>query len=337
MSIDSLVSMITPCYNSGPFIRRLLESVLSQSYKNIEMIVVDDGSTDDTAEIVKSYIEKFNKKGYRLFYYYQENSGQSVAISRGLNKISGEYLVWPDSDDFYNTNDAIEKMVGLLSSSDTNVSCVRCESIFLDERDLHEIGVCRLKKDQPYRQNIFEACLFVSDGFWFGAGNYMMKIDVLKKTIPQLKIYLEKDAGQNWQLMLPALYRHDCITVKEILYSIIVRENSHSRGLYSTSDTIIKKINAYENTIINTLKKIDMNHEEYRKYSERILYKYQLERLRVYIEYNKRNDSLKILNEIVSSGLQVPFVLKMSVLILQLPLGARVISILKRTRILFNR
>ena len=335
MSMNSLVSIITPCYNSGPFIRRLLESVLNQSYRNIEMIVIDDGSIDDTADIVESYIERFNKKGYKFFYYYQENSGQSAAISKGLNKINGEYLVWPDSDDFYKTNDAIKKMVGLLSASDENVSCARCESVLLDETDLYEIGVCKLKKDQPYRQNIFEECLFVRDGFWFGAGNYMMKVEVLKKTIPQLNIYSEKDAGQNWQLMLPALYRHDCITINEILYSIIVRENSHSRGLYSTSDTIIKKINAYENTIINTLKNINMELEKYTKYSESILHKYQLERLRVYIEYKEIKNSKKILNEIENSGAKIPFELKMSVLILQIPLGVRIISILKRVKKFF--
>ena len=111
MNNKGLVSLLTPCYNAGHLIGRLLDSVLSQTYPRVEMVVIDDGSTDCSAEIINSYVQKFSARGYSLQYYYQPNSGQSVAIRNGLRIITGEYLAWPDSDDFYATSDAIAKMV----------------------------------------------------------------------------------------------------------------------------------------------------------------------------------------------------------------------------------
>ena len=107
----SLVSLITPCYNGEKHIGRLLNSILEQTYPNIEHYVIDDGSTDNTADVIKSYIEKYEAKGYSLTYVFQNNSGQSVAINNGLKLIKGEYLLWPDSDDYYSCIDSISILI----------------------------------------------------------------------------------------------------------------------------------------------------------------------------------------------------------------------------------
>ena len=65
------------------------------------MIVVDDGSTDNSKETIESYKSKFEEKGYSLLYIYQNNNGQAAAIDKGLKYVSGEYLIWPDSDDYF--------------------------------------------------------------------------------------------------------------------------------------------------------------------------------------------------------------------------------------------
>ena len=90
-----LVSIITPCYNTAGYLHRLLESVVKQTYPDIEMFVIDDGSKDNPKEIVERYIPEFRQRGYQLTYIHQVNSGQSVAIKRGLEMISGEFFVWP--------------------------------------------------------------------------------------------------------------------------------------------------------------------------------------------------------------------------------------------------
>ncbi len=86
------VSIIMPSYNSAGFIVQALESVFAQSYSCYEVIVVDDGSTDDTGTVLAPYRD-------RIRYFYQENSGPSAARNRGLELASGEFVVFLDSDD----------------------------------------------------------------------------------------------------------------------------------------------------------------------------------------------------------------------------------------------
>src|SRR5437870_272228 len=87
----NLVSVVIPCYNHAQFLAHAIESVLAQSYSNFELIVVDDGSTDDTAEVVKRYSS--------VRYVYRENAGRSSARNTGLRQSRGEFLVFLDADD----------------------------------------------------------------------------------------------------------------------------------------------------------------------------------------------------------------------------------------------
>lgn len=89
-----LVSIITPSFNQGKFIRSTIESVLSQDYPNLEYIVMDGGSTDDTLSILKEY------EG-RLTYISEKDSGQSNAINKGFRMARGEIVAWLNSDDVY--------------------------------------------------------------------------------------------------------------------------------------------------------------------------------------------------------------------------------------------
>lgn len=91
--MNPLVSIIIPCYNAGLFIRETIDSVLNQSYSNIEIIIIDDGSKDNLKNIIENYSEK------RIFYYYQKNSGVSVARNNGFSKSKGKYVVFFDADD----------------------------------------------------------------------------------------------------------------------------------------------------------------------------------------------------------------------------------------------
>jgi hypothetical protein len=86
-----LVSVVIPCYNHAQFLDQAIESVLAQSYSNFEISVVDDGSTDNTAEVVKGYSP--------VRYVYQKNAGRSNARNTGLEQSRGEFLVFLDADD----------------------------------------------------------------------------------------------------------------------------------------------------------------------------------------------------------------------------------------------
>ncbi|MGB6298201.1 MAG: glycosyltransferase [Rivularia sp. (in: cyanobacteria)] len=91
---NPLVSVIIGNYNYGAFISEAIESVLNQTYKNFELIVVDDGSTDNSREIIKSYQDK-------LIAIFQENGGQGAAFNKGIAASKGEIICFLDSDDYY--------------------------------------------------------------------------------------------------------------------------------------------------------------------------------------------------------------------------------------------
>ncbi|GHT70426.1 hypothetical protein AGMMS50239_38790 [Bacteroidia bacterium] len=273
--MDKLVSILTPCYNGEKYIWRLLDSILNQTYSRIEMIVMDDGSIDNSAAVIRSYIPRFEARDYSLTYVYQANSGQSVAVNNGLKFVKGDYLAYPDCDDFYATNDAIEQMIKALEGSDDSVVMVRCQAYLLDENTLKITGDY---KSMCGKYNLFEDCLFGLHGYCYNPGIIII-ISKLDELIPDREIYIEKHAGQNWQIQLPLLYKYKSLTIEKFLYNIVERSNSHSRGQYP----VLTTINSYENTLLNTLDRIiGMSEQEREQYKKSVRYKYRKRRLLIF-------------------------------------------------------
>ena len=92
-----LVSIIIPVYNGSNYVKEAIDSALAQTYKNIEVIVVNDGSTDNTEKIVKSY-------GDKIRYFYKENGGVASALNLAIENSKGEYISWLSHDDVYYPN-----------------------------------------------------------------------------------------------------------------------------------------------------------------------------------------------------------------------------------------
>jgi glycosyltransferase involved in cell wall biosynthesis len=96
---DSLVSVIVAVYNGENYLSQALESVLKQSFQNIEIIIVDDGSSDNTAELAKSYCDRANVQ-----YIYQANGGHGAALNTGVSSARGEFLSFIDHDDVWDAD-----------------------------------------------------------------------------------------------------------------------------------------------------------------------------------------------------------------------------------------
>ncbi len=103
---NDLVSLVIPTYNYGRYIKRAITSCLDQTYRHVEVLVIDDGSTDNTRELVSQY-------DGRVHYLYQENRGVSAARNKGLERATGEYIAFLDADD-YLLPDSVSSRVEIL-------------------------------------------------------------------------------------------------------------------------------------------------------------------------------------------------------------------------------
>lgn len=252
---NGLVSILTPCYNCTSFIHRLLDSVLEQDYLEIEMILIDDGSQDNLLDYLNSqkYFQKFDDKGYRLWYFFQQNNGQASAIKNGLQKIGGKYLIWPDSDDYFNSN-----AIGLMVSSfeiDSSIGIVRCYSNHINEELEFQDTYQGMLNEKEGISNIFLDCLYLSKNMYFGAGNYMVKKENLQYSLKSYNIFEHKLTGQNWQLILPTVYNFSIYTINLKLHNIVEFNLSHSRKKKSLLKEVLTLL-AHKNTLLHTLNNI---------------------------------------------------------------------------------
>lgn len=117
------VSIILPTYNVGKYITQCLDSVLNQTYKNIEVIIVDDGSTDNSGVIADNYASKDN----RVIVAHQQNAGVSTARNIGIANATGDYICFADPDDIL-CNDYVEYMLNLCLKYQTNIAV--CAEVF---------------------------------------------------------------------------------------------------------------------------------------------------------------------------------------------------------------
>ena len=103
-----LITIFTPTYNRAHLLPRLYDSLCKQTYMDFEWVIVDDGSTDNTATLIESLKSK-NERSFPIRYYYQENGGKHRAINRGVKEAQGELFFIADSDDWLPDN-ALEKI-----------------------------------------------------------------------------------------------------------------------------------------------------------------------------------------------------------------------------------
>ena len=112
-----MISVIIPVYNNEKYIARCLDSLIQQTYSEFEALVINDGSKDNSGEIIQSYAE--HDKRFR--YFEQENQGVSVARNKGLDNAKGEYVLFLDGDDWLD-NDVLERLHNEMTEH--NLDCV---------------------------------------------------------------------------------------------------------------------------------------------------------------------------------------------------------------------
>lgn len=283
--MNPLVSIITPCYNGEAFVGRFLDSVLAQTYDNIEMIIINDGSTDKTEEIILSYKSKFEQKGYSLIYIKQENAGQSAAINQGLKVFKGDFLCWPDSDDEL-TADSIQERVDFLVKN-PQYGLVAFSTVFINEKNEIERYQRRGKKwkNESYFINLINGKEF------YASGSYLIRSSMFRKVMPTpLQILAPRGIGQNYQLLIPIVYYYPYAFFDKIGYKCYIRKDSHSRKRHTFEDNE-NRILTSRNLLISLCSDLSLTREEYGKIKDMIDFRFYHDRL-YNLLYSRRKDDL---------------------------------------------
>lgn len=166
--VDDFVSIIIPCYNQGHFISETIESVLNQNYKNWELIVVNDGSSDNTSEIINQFKKKNPEKHISLI--EQTNQGLSAARNKGIKLSRGNYFIPIDSDDKLH-EDFIVKTLKVIKSNTALGFVYSNIQHFGDRNDVWILPEFN-KEKLIYEDNIVCVCSLVNKKAWFVAGGY---------------------------------------------------------------------------------------------------------------------------------------------------------------------
>lgn len=274
MQNQPLVSIITPGYNCGAVVHRLLDSILAQTWQNIEFIFVNDGSTDNTAEVLDSYREKFAARGITMTVIYQENQGQAVALGNGLQHFTGDYLCWCDSDDYLEA-DAMESRVIILEQN-PEYTVVVGQTNNIDSKSMTITHVRSPHKVAAQPNKLFMSILQDSNQAYYCCGAYMVRsTDFLLKN-PSKYIYPSR-TGQNIQMLLPSLYNCGVYVINKPVYNYVIYSNSHSHADRSKE----QKLDRYQD--MHTIRVETLNHmnipaelrNEYVKLSMIAMYKSQ--------------------------------------------------------------
>jgi glycosyltransferase involved in cell wall biosynthesis len=231
------VSIIVPVYNSEKYLEKCLDSLVNQTLRDIEIIVVDDGSTDSSPKIISDYEKSHPDKIHSI---HQPNGGQASARNNGVKFANGEYIAFVDSDD-YVEQDAYEKAYGCASEGNFDIVCFRY--------DIHENGSKRkanivlpasdpkiryiLNEASPWNK-LIRRSLWEENKLRFTENRIYEDLEL----IPQLALYTK-----NIFFMEDALYHyviHEGSTMRQTKY------NEKLASIYPVMETLKEKFSAPE-------------------------------------------------------------------------------------------
>lgn len=272
-----LVTILSPCYNGEKYLVRFLESVLNQTYPNIEFIFVDDGSKDDTKQIFDEYKPKFKEKKIKVKYIYQENKGQAAAVNNGLKYVNGKYLAWPDSDDELLPT-SIEKKVKFLEEN-IDYDVVLSQATAIDEKT-GKVLYKFLLRDTDLNNRDLILDYINGENIYVCNGSYLINFKKFKEVNKGLDIIISR-GGQNWQILLPMAANVKFGYIPISLYNFYLKKDSHSHSGSNDEKTVIDRQKDYENLLVDILKKMDI----YDKYEKNILTNFSKIRLTIYFRF----------------------------------------------------
>lgn len=258
--MNDLVSIIVPCYNGEKFVDRCFSSILKQDYARIQIIAVNDGSTDQSERRILAWNDRFKNAGMRLVYIAQENKGPGGAINTGLKAVSGEYLSLLDIDDEF-LETAVSSRVAFLNAH-KDIDVVRSNGWYNRKsgKSLFVYDDAEKKID-----DVFSALVAAETNNW--AGSYMVRTSALFAFYPDKEIYQSR-YGQNLQFLLPLTYRKKCgfIDEPQMIYNLQEDSMSQTSDPQMDMKQLLENGAGYHDIRIHLIRQVVNNPEELPKY-----------------------------------------------------------------------
>lgn len=207
MKHEPLVSVIIPAFNASETIISCLNSVILQTYSNIEIIIIDDGSTDNTLDIVKEYKEIENITNLQIV--SQINSGPSAARNLGIKMATGEFIAFLDSDDTWTLN-KIEKQIQVFQSKKNAILVGTLTKYITSKKLIEQISFKKL-----LRKN------------YFSTPTVICKSDVLK----EFQFNHKQKYSEDYRLWLQIAEKYHCFILNEALVNLYSKRTYGEKGL----------------------------------------------------------------------------------------------------------
>lgn len=224
------VSLATPIFNAMPYLEDYLDCVANQTWRPLELIAVDDGSTDDSWECLMARQSALKEAGVSVQAVHREHRYAAAALSAALPYVTGEYFTWCDADDRM-TPDSIEKKTEYLIDH-PELDMVRSNGIVIDGATGRQLAYSAREGDCS-TQNLFDA-LFHGRTYCY-SGCYMIRTELLFACYPEKRL-LPFAEGPNLQLLLPPASRSDCGFLPEALHIYCMRSSGDSSRKRSFSE-----------------------------------------------------------------------------------------------------
>ena len=208
-----LVSILMPVYNSAPVVGRAIQSILDQTFKDWELLICDDGSTDGSPRVITSFSDR------RIKYYSNEqNAGSLLTRIFLLSQAKGDFIAFQDSDDF-SLPDRLEKQVGLLNSRPEIALCGTWAKY-------KKNGATIKVKEPPVSYEEIRQRIFVVNTFC--SASIMLRKSALANI--GFRDYFKGIGNYDYDLTARIAQNHPCVNIPEYLYEVTVRANSNSRS-----------------------------------------------------------------------------------------------------------
>ncbi len=227
------ISVIVPVYNAGKYLTACLDSLMNQTYKNLEILLIDDGSTDSSGKICDEYALKDGR--FKVF--HKENGGVSSARNLGLRYATGDYYHFPDSDD-YIESDSYEYLLKLIDDK-------KCDAVAFE----HYVTYCDKETAHQLNNNCYG--MFDKEGTQkklFTGSQFCCNKLYSKKLIEGLTFREDIYRGEDTLFAAMALLKAENVWFdKRPLYHYVQSEESACRGIFRSSQfSVLKLLNAYQ-------------------------------------------------------------------------------------------